>query len=42
MQHQAKYYPNVINDALISRLHDVIFFQRKLKEQERGFVLLSL
>ena len=37
MQHQAQYYPNVINDALISRLHDVIFFQRKLKEQERGF-----
>ncbi|ERL47026.1 NAD-dependent epimerase-dehydratase protein [Candidatus Micropelagos thuwalensis] len=37
MQHQAQYYPNVINEALISRLHDVIFFQRKLKEQERGF-----
>ena len=37
MQHQATYYPDVITPATIERLHHVIFFQRKLKEQERGF-----
>ena len=37
MQQQAQYYPDRLNETVIARLYEVIFAQRKLKEQERGF-----